>query len=342
MGGSSYDRDVYSSTSSSGWGGSTTAAKTLTKTKMDSSLDPKNKTLKSNAKNPIMIMLDVTGSNIDLARLFYDKAPMFYGQIEQQGYLKDFELVICAVGDAYSDDYSLQVGSFAKGKDIDPWIEKLVLEGGGGGQHCESYELAACYLLKKTEFANGAKPIVFFIADEAPYSRVDSRQAQSNLGVSYGETTKHLFNELREKFGENVFVLLNKYSGDDFVDSITAAWQNIMAPEHVIKINEGKSVVDLMLGIIAMASNARDLDAYVDDMSKRGQTVSRINNIKDSLGSLERSLVPVTVSGALTTHRTAKRSTNNGTRLGGSSPAPKKGSSSSKLRAKDESGDPVI
>ena len=36
------------------------------------------------------IVLDVTGSNINFARLVYDKLPMFYGEIEQKGYLNDF------------------------------------------------------------------------------------------------------------------------------------------------------------------------------------------------------------------------------------------------------------
>ena len=98
MGGSSYDRDVYSSSSSSSWGSfgaSDYSASKFTRSFLDSSMNPNGKILKSSAKTPIVIMLDVTGSNIDFARVVYDKMPMFYGQIEQKGYLEDFEISFC-------------------------------------------------------------------------------------------------------------------------------------------------------------------------------------------------------------------------------------------------------
>ena len=175
MGGFSYDRDVYSSSSSSSWGSSSGfgassySATKLTSTYLESTMKPNGKILESKTKTPIIIMLDVTGSNIDFARVVYDKMPMFYGQIEQKGYLKDFDISFCAVGDAYTDDYPLQIGDFAKGIELDSWLEKIVLEGCGGGQRRESYELAAYYLYKNTKFVKGAEPIIFFIGDEMPY-----------------------------------------------------------------------------------------------------------------------------------------------------------------------------
>ena len=87
-------------------------------------MKPNGKILKSKAKTPIIIVLDVTGSNIDFARVVYDKMPMFYGQIEQQGYLKDFEISFCAVGDAKYDNYPLQIGSFAKGINLINGLKK--------------------------------------------------------------------------------------------------------------------------------------------------------------------------------------------------------------------------
>ena len=122
MGGSSYDRDVYSSFSSSSWnssyagnsyGGnsgssaSSQSASVLSSTSLDNSMLPNGKILESKTKTPIIIALDVTGSNINFARIVYDKMPMFFGQIEQKGYLKDFDIAICAVGDAYTDDYPI-------------------------------------------------------------------------------------------------------------------------------------------------------------------------------------------------------------------------------------------
>lgn len=313
MGGFSYDRDVYSSSSSYGWssssnnfGASSYSQSKLSSSTLHSSMKPNGKILKSKTKTPIIIVLDITGSNIDFARVVYDKLPMFYGQIEQKGYLKDFDIAICAVGDAYSDDYPLQIGSFAKGIELDSWIEKLVLEGGGGGQRKESYELAAYYLFKNTRFAPGSKPIIFFIGDEKPYPTVNQSQAKK-FGIECFENGIEPFALLREKVDDNVFMLLNKYCSSNFESDITRCWQNLLAPEHVIKIREEKSIVDLMLGIISMISEARTLETYKVDMINRGQTKERINGVSKSLEALSNIIG--------TKQNIAEKSTQKGTRL---------------------------
>ena len=228
MGGFSYDRDVYSSNSSSNWDDSSASsysASKFTSSYLDSSLQPKGKFLESKSKYPIIVLLDVTGSNIDFARVVYDKLPMFFGQIEQKGYLDDFEICFCAVGDADGDHYPLQVCNFAKGIELDSWIEKLVLEGGGGGQHKESYELAAYYLLKCTKFRKDSHPIIFFIGDERPYPTVKPFQSQEVLGIECYENVEP-FKLLREKVNDNVFMLLNKYSGHStFEAEFTNCWR---------------------------------------------------------------------------------------------------------------------
>lgn len=317
MGGFSYDRDVYSSSSSSSWGsdfGASSYSKSkLSSTSLDTSMKPNGKILKSKTKTPIIIVLDVTGSNIDFARVVYDKMPMFYGQIEQKGYLKDFDISFCAVGDAKYDNYPLQIGSFAKEIEIDTWLEKVVLEGGGGPFGRESYELAAYYLYRNTEFEKGAKPIIFFIADEKPYQNVEPSEVEK-IGIE-GYKKVEPFKALREKVNDNVFLLLNKACGEYFIDDITDCWEKLLAPQHVIKINEEKAIVDLMLGIISMVSSTRDLETYKIDMKDRGQTQARIEGVSKSLKGLSTALVPVKVTGTVTTTSSGKRSTQKGKRL---------------------------
>lgn len=315
MGGSSYDRDVYTDDSSSSWGfgASSYSASRFSSRSLDPSMDPRGKVLESTAKTPIIIVLDVTGSNIDFARVVYDKLPMFYGQIEQKGYLKDFEISFCAVGDAYTDSYPLQIGDFAKGIELDSWIEKVVLESGGGGQKHESYELAAYYLLKNTKFAPGSEPIIFFIGDEMAYPTVNCEQA-SDFGIACCEGGVEPFSLLREKVNDNVFMLLNKYCMT-FDDEITSSWEKLLAPEHVVKIGEEKAIVDLMLGIISMISSARTLETYKIDMLDRGQTQARIEGVSKSLEGLSCSLVPVTVIGNIAGGAGDKKSSQRGKRI---------------------------
>lgn len=330
MGGNSYDRDVYSSSSSSGWGNSynpsasggsslgassSYASAKLGSTTLDSSMMPNGKILKSTSKNPIIVMLDVTGSNIDFAKIVYDKMPMFYGQIEQQGYLDDFEIAFCAVGDAYTDKYPLQIGSFAKGIELDSWLEKIVLEGCGGGQKMESYELAAYYLLKNAEFAPGSEPLIFFIGDEAPYSKVNRSQAEM-FEIECKEECTVPFELLRKKVKDNVFMLLSKYNGWGFDDSITKCWEGLLAPKHVVKIGEEKAIVDLILGIISMYSGSRNLATYKVDMLSRGQSQARIASVAESLDSLSKAIVPVKVTGDIVkASPSSKKSNERGKRI---------------------------
>ena len=285
MGGSSYDRDVYSSSSYSSWGTSSTSAAKLSSNSLDAVMRP-NKKIKSTSKNPVVIVLDVTGSNINFARLVYDKMPMFYGTIEEKKYLEDFDIAVLAIGDYCYDSYPLQVGDFCRGIELDAWMEKLVLESGGGGNRRESYELAAHYLNECCEFDADASPVVFFIGDEMAYDVVKKRECDEYdipLKASYDP-----FPDLIKKFGNNVFFMLNKYSGDAFEDDITNYWKKKMPAEHTIMIKEEKAIVDLMLGVIALI-NKRRLKTITADMLLRGQTIERLENVKASLLNLSQS-----------------------------------------------------
>ena len=285
MGGSSYDRDVYSGSSYDSWGTSSVSNVKLSRTTLDSSSKPNNKTIKSMTKNPVVIVLDVTGSNINFAKLVYDKMPMFYGQLEN--YLDDFDIAVLAIGDAgMGDEYPLQVGNFVKGIELDAEMEKMVLESGGGGNKRESYELAAHYLNECCEFNKDAEPIVFFIGDEMAYDKVKVSECKS-LGLPSGESHDP-FPKLIDKVDSNVFMMLNKYSGSEFNDTITEHWQRRLPSEHTILINEEKSIVDLMLGVVGLLNKKR-LKTIESDMLARGQTLQRLSNVRDSLLSLSES-----------------------------------------------------
>ena len=291
MGSSSYDRDVYSGSSYSSWGTSTVSNTKLSSTMLDASMLPNGKIIKSEAKSPIIIVLDVTGSNKDFAKLVYDKFPMFYGELEQKGYLEDFDICICAVGDMASrsndldgDSYPIQISDFAKGIEIDSWIEKLVLEGGGGGQEMESYELMAHYFINNAEFASDATPMLFYIGDEAPYPKVKPVQAK-RIGIPI-EAEYDPFPQLNEKFKDNVYIVLNRYCGDDYVPAITQAWERRLRKGNLLKIekDDEKSVVDIILGAIAMQTET--IEEYELDMRSRGQTNGRIRGVTAALKEL--------------------------------------------------------
>lgn len=292
MGGGYYDRDVGStpaSGSSSGgydYGGYTDdAAKAMSSSHMSDDLSPIKRKLSTDAKSPVVVALDVTGSMGDWSKIIYDKMPMFFGQIMLQGYLKDPAISFAAVGDANCDRAPLQVCDFARGTDLDGWLKKLYLEGGGGGTMQESYELAAALYAKTSFTAKDAEPIFFFIGDEGFYKRVAAHVAERVLGVDGSIDGDDAMKKLCEKF--EVFLVHKVYGGND--DAITAQWAEAIGRERILKLDDAKAVVDVMLGAIAIISSARDLDGYVVDMEGRDQTKDRIKKVKAALGDLSAS-----------------------------------------------------
>lgn len=305
MGGSSYSRDVGSASSSgrfsTGGTSSRSAKSALGRSRADPSTSPLNRTISSSKESPIVIILDVTGSNIEFARIVYDKSPMLFGQIEQQGYLKDFDMCFVAIGDATCDDAPLQVCDFQSGIALDEQLKKLFLEGCGGGQRTETYELAAHFFNRCCEMPNAKTPMLFIIGDEAPYPCLEPQMAEDIMGKSTGETleTKTIFAEMFKKFKGNAFFLQNPYCGNKgdtrSTSEIRQEWINYMGSansEKVIPIHEEKSVVDVILGIVAMISRTKKIDGYLTDMKGRGQTQKRITTVQKSLKGLETSLVP--------------------------------------------------
>jgi len=142
MGGGWYDREVTSTESTY----STAATTALSQKGLHPDLNPYQRSVKCGSDQfPIVVAIDVTGSMSNWPKIMWDKMPMFYGQILMKNYATNPTLSFCAIGDAISDKAPLQVCQFAQGTDIDTWISKIFLEGGGGPGSYESYELAAFY-----------------------------------------------------------------------------------------------------------------------------------------------------------------------------------------------------
>jgi hypothetical protein len=303
MGGDDYDRDVEHASSSGSFprgGASSERARTeMGRERADSSTSPLNRTVRSETKSPLTIVFDVTGSNIEFARVVYDKAPMLHGQIEQKGYLDDFDICLSAVGDAVHDRAPLQVNEFAKGIAIDNSLKKIWLERGGGSGIEESYELAAHFFANNCEMPNAETPFIFFIADEKPYDNVKNSEIENVFGAqSLDYPSKDAFAKLFEVYKGNVFLLQNPYGGTEFprkdvTDEVRQAWENCFGSEHaenIIPIYEEKSVVDIILGVVAIATGERNLETYISDMKSRDQTRARVANVRKSLKGLEEAI----------------------------------------------------
>ena len=91
-----------------------------------------------------------------------------------------------AIGDATCDRAPLQVGQFESDNRMDDDLSRILLEGGGGGQKTESYELAMYFMARHTATdcydKRGKRGYLFMIGDEMAYPRVKRAEVAAVIG----------------------------------------------------------------------------------------------------------------------------------------------------------------
>src|SRR3954447_4502470 len=161
---------------------------------------------------PIAVLFDVTGSMGGVPRGLQTKLPQLLGLLTRKGYARDPHIMFGAVGDATCDRVPLQFGQFESDNRMDEDLARIVLEGGGGGQKRESYELAMYFMARHTALDSvakrGRRGYLFLIGDEMPYPRVDPKEVRRFIGDDLREpiATEALVAELRR--GYDVYYLM--------------------------------------------------------------------------------------------------------------------------------------
>jgi hypothetical protein len=135
----------------------------------------------------IVFALDVTGSMGEIPeQLARQELPNFM-KLVTDCRISDPQVMFMAVGDATSDRAPLQVGQFETTAELmDQWLTFCLLEGGGGGQNHESYELALYLLAEHSNLDCWTKrkkrAYLFMTGDELPYPYVSRHQVEALIG----------------------------------------------------------------------------------------------------------------------------------------------------------------
>src|SRR5918993_986609 len=123
--------------------------------------------------NAIIISLDVTGSMDRVVRGIHGNLPKLHELLLGHNYIPHPQIMFTAVGDATCDRVPLQVGQFESDNRMDQNLENMLLEGGGGGQKTESYELMLYVAARHTAIdcwdKRSRKGYLFMIGDELAY-----------------------------------------------------------------------------------------------------------------------------------------------------------------------------
>lgn len=182
-------------------------------------MDPKNALIREARDSeahplsvPIVFALDVTGSMGKIpSYLVKDGLPHLMDSIIQGG-VKDPQILFLGIGDWVYDSYPLQVGQFESGdEELDLWLTRTYLEGGGGGNEGESYSLAWYFAAKHTVTdaweKRKQKGFIFTVGDEPCLRNLSESVVKEIMGTNSqsGFSDKELLVMAQEKY--NVYHL---------------------------------------------------------------------------------------------------------------------------------------
>ena len=136
---------------------------------------------------PIIVGLDVTGSMGHIAEhIARTGLGIMVNEILQRRPVTDPTVLIMGIGDVNYDAAPIQVGQFESDIAITNWLEALYLEGGGGGNRIESYDLPYYFAAVHTRTDNfelrNQPGVIVTIGDELPTEVTRKSDVQKFIG----------------------------------------------------------------------------------------------------------------------------------------------------------------
>jgi hypothetical protein len=249
---------------------------------------------------PIAVLFDVTGSMLGVPRVLQTKLPQLLGLLQRKGYATDPHLMFGAVGDATCDAVPLQVGQFESDNRMDDDLARIVLEGGGGGQRTESYELAMYFMARHASLDSvvkrGRRGYLFLIGDEMAYSHVKPAEVKRVIGDDLAEPipVKAIVAELRRSF--DVYYILPSGASHAGDQQILAHWRGLLG-QNVIELDDLDAVCETIALTVGLGEEAIDLDSGVRDLADLGSTAGAavgkaLATVGSGRGAVVRSSLP--------------------------------------------------
>lgn len=224
---------------------------------------------------PVAVVFDVTGSMGQVPQTMQDELGKLHGLLQRKGYVEHPEILFGAVGDADTDRVPLQVGQFESDNRMDEQLREIFLEGAGGGQKSETYELAAYFMARHVVTdaweKRGKKGYLFIVGDEMNKPVIRRTHLEKVLGVNAEAdlSVADMYRELQEKW--EVFFILPRmtYYFDDA--QVNKHWTDLLG-ERLLKLEDPAAVCDLIAVTIGVLEESIDLDEGLDDLTSIGST----------------------------------------------------------------------
>ena len=196
---------------------------------------------------PIIVAFDVTGSMGDIpTRFAQETLGDLMDLLVDRGYVTDPQILFAAIGDAVSDRAPLQVGQFESGIEMDMWLTKLWLEGGGGDEP-ESYLLAHWFAANHTacdHWEKRQKKGYLFTIGDATNKPITDAHIQRVFGTATGgPTADAAVIDAASETWECFHILVTR--GKKPTGSLVRNWTNLMG-SRLLVLDETEAICDLI------------------------------------------------------------------------------------------------
>ena len=265
MGSTSYSSDAWKTYAS------TAATKSVhevfKKSAIDASLDPAAIVVRESRDSdvnpittPIQCYLDVTGSMGLLAHQIASKGlGQIFEELLKRKVVPGPQFAFGGIGDVTCDRAPLQVSQFESDTaSLTPQLEKLFLEGRGGGNSSESYNLPWYFTNTRVSHdafeKRGKKGYLFTIGDEeCPPSLTGYQLRKVFPDVQGGISNEQLLESLSESW--HVFHIIveqgshmrNRYNAD----KVIASWQKVLG-QRVLMLDDTAMLSEVIVSAIAV------------------------------------------------------------------------------------------
>lgn len=203
---------------------------------------------------PIIIALDVTGSMGHVPdKLIRTGLPDIMKKILESG-VKDPQVCFVAIGDQYTDSAPIQVGQFESSDELlDKWLKTVWLEGHGGGNGGESYQLAWQFADHHTDCdwinIRGKKGVIISIGDDAVHKSISSEEIERLFGKKLQSITTSGLLSTVQSFWDVYHITLNDYNGSD--KNIQKQWNDLLGDHHTVtEDGKGNDIPKIISGMI--------------------------------------------------------------------------------------------
>lgn len=203
---------------------------------------------------PIIIGLDVTGSMGRVPENLIKQAfPEIMKTIMDQG-VEHAQICFVGIGDHYSDDAPIQVGQFETSDELtEKWLKAIYIEGGGGGNNGESYQLAwyfAAFHTKTDAFEKRKiKGTLITIGDEPCHSSISGKVLKNLFGEGEGEVlTSQLLKEVQKRW-DVYHINVNDWTSEQYASP--RKWDDLLG-DHLLlsETMESKEIGGILSTVI--------------------------------------------------------------------------------------------